>query len=360
MATTTPHRRAFIGGLLAIGVIPATTWADAGTPTYLAAAAAPDGSFMLCGLGARLDLLFRLPLPARGHAAAAHPVRPEAVAFARRPGTFALIIDCTSGSAKAKLTAPQGRHFYGHGAFSQSGDWLFTTENNVDAGRGCVGVWDTHAGYKRVAEFDSGGIGPHDIKRLPGTDTFAIANGGILTHPDTDRIKLNIPTMQPNLSYVLEGALLETVTLPPEHHKNSIRHLAVNQSGDVALGMQWEGDGTAPPLVARHRRGAPLVLADLSNAALHALNGYIGSIAYAQDGATIATTSPRGSVLDTYRAADMSLTQRVGIADICGIAPAAQGFAFTSGTGASGFLTGRDSTVQPSAALSWDNHLVVI
>ena len=123
-------RRQFLGGIFAAGLMPVPTWADAGSPAFLSAAAKPDGGFVLCGIGAGLDIRFEIPLPARGHAAAAHPNRPEAVAFARRPGTFAVVIDCATGAQKAMLTAPEGRHFYGHGAFSSDGGLLYTTEND--------------------------------------------------------------------------------------------------------------------------------------------------------------------------------------------------------------------------------------
>ncbi len=347
-------------GLLAIGVVPVPTWADAGMPAYLSAAATPNGTYVLCGLSSSLDILFRIPLPARGHAAAAHPNRPEAVAFARRPGTFAVVIDCVSGKEEARLTAPKGRHFYGHGAFSSSGDWLFTTENDFEAGRGRVGVWDVAAGYTRVAEFDSGGIGPHDIKRMPNSDMLVIANGGIDTHPDTGRTKLNIATMQSNLSYIEDGVVIETARLTAEHQKNSMRHLAVNPSGDVAIGMQWQGDSVAPALIARHKLGRDIIYAALSEDLLRALNGYIGSIAYAQDGTSIGATSPRGNIIDTYRADDMSLSGRSTITDVCGIASSATGFALTTGTGTLGFYGARHPTLRRPAHQVWDNHLIVV
>jgi len=249
----TGGRRRFLGGLLAAGVIPAPTWADAGAPAYLSAAAKPDGSYILCGISAGHEIVFEIPLPARGHAAAAHPARPEAVAFARRPGTFAIVLDCASDRAKATLAAPEGRHFYGHGAYTPDGDWLLTTENDYETARGVIGIWDVAAGYRRAGEFYSGGIGPHDIKRLPDTDIFVIANGGIETHPDTGRTKLNIATMQPNLAYLEAGKIVELAALPPAMHKNSIRHLAVSPDSDVAFGMQWQGDGPVHALVGLHR-----------------------------------------------------------------------------------------------------------
>ena len=70
-----------------------------------------------------------------------------------------------------------------------------------------------------------------------------VANGGIDTHPESGRTKLNIATMAPNLAYLNAGEVIEAVTLPQEMHKNSIRHLAVDNQGQVAFGMQWQGDG---------------------------------------------------------------------------------------------------------------------
>ena len=353
-------RRRFLGGLLAAGLAPAPSWADAGSPAYLAAAGKPDGSYALCGISAALDIVFEIPLPVRGHAAAGHPTRPEAVAFARRPGTVAMVIDCVKGAPKATLRAPEGRHFYGHGAFSADGAWLFTTENDFNAGRGVIGVWDVAAGYRRVNEFDSGGVGPHDIKRMPASDVLVIANGGIDTHPESGRTKLNIPTMQPNLSYVEDGRVTETVSLPADLHKNSIRHLDVTSSGDVAFGMQWQGGASATSLVGLHKRGQAMVLLDTPDDDLRRLDGYIGSIAFSKDGRSIAATSPRGGVLHLYDARNTCLKDSVDLEDVCGVAPHSDGFTVTSGTGLLCGLRGQNLQSRSRAKHAWDNHLVLL
>ncbi|WP_299777531.1 DUF1513 domain-containing protein [uncultured Roseobacter sp.] len=353
-------RRQFLGGLLAAGLLPKPTWADVGAPAYLSAAAHPDGSYVLCGIGDALDLRFQIPLPARGHAAAAHPTRPNAVAFARRPGTFAVVIDCVTGQVLQALTAPNGRHFYGHGAYSADGTLLFTTENDFEAGVGRIGVWDVARNYTRVDEWDSGGTGPHDIKRLPGSDTLVVANGGIETHPDSGRTKLNIPTMRPNLSYIAQGRVIETAALPPEMHKNSIRHLAVNARGDTALGMQWQGDGLVKALVGLHRRGTQIVLMEAPGEEVQAMNGYVGSIAFSKDGRTIAATSPRGGRLHVYTAELARLDHVTPLEDVCGVAPHVDGFTLTSGTGNLRNLKGPEFRQSAYSMLSWDNHLISI
>lgn len=351
-------RRHFIAGLLAAGLVPKPTWADAGSPSFLSAAATPDGTFVLCGIAADLCITFQRPLPARGHAAAAHPTKPEAVAFARRPGTYAVVIDCVTGSQKAMLEAPTGRHFYGHGAFSSDGDLLYTTENDFEAGRGRIGVWDVRRGYERVAEWDSGGVGPHDIKRMPDSDVLVVANGGIDTHPDTGRTKLNIPTMQPNLAYVADGVVIETATVPPELHKNSIRHLAVRHDGSVAFGMQWQGDGHVHALVGLHRRGEPILLMQAASDRVRQMDGYVGSIAFSSDGQVIAATSPRGGLVQLYDTDTLLLKDEVAIADVCGVAQFGTGFAVTSGAGAVMRIAGQSSAHQVYDSLAWDNHVV--
>ncbi|MCX7566363.1 DUF1513 domain-containing protein [Sulfitobacter sp. F26169L] len=360
MAPLNAPRRKFLGGLLAAGLIPQPTWADAGAPVFLSAAASAEGAFFLCGIDAALQERFRIPLPSRGHAAAAHPTRPEAVAFARRPGTFAVVIDCVTGQQRATLHSPQGRHFYGHGTFSADGKYLFTTENDYEAGQGRIGVWDATRGYRRIDEWASGGIGPHDIKRLANRDTLVVANGGIDTHPDSGRTKLNISTMRPNLAYIEGGEVVETASLPDDMHKNSIRHLAVDRYGTVAFGMQWQGDTAVAALVGTHQRGRGISLMKAPAPDVRALNSYIGSIAYSDGGHIIAVTSPRGGVVQFYDAQTGRLISATQLTDVSGVFSLGPRFAVTSGTGEIHTASPVGNVFASRSDLRWDNHLVPI
>lgn len=351
-------RRRFLAGLLATGLCPQLTWADAGSPRYLAAARKPSGRYALFGLEASGAPVFELALPDRGHAAAAHPRRPVAVVFARRPGTFAVVIDCAMGQEIARLSAPEGHHFSGHGSFSAAGDLLFTAENDYSAARGRVGVWDARRGYARITSFPSGGMGPHDLRRMPDGQTLLVANGGIETHPETGRAKLNLPSMRPNLSYLaLDGTPLEQVEPPTAWHMNSLRHLAVRADGLVAVAAQWQGDlAQTPPLLATHRRGAALQFHKAGKTDERDMQGYAGSIAFSGTGEAIAMTGPRGGIGLIF-AAGGALETTLQEPDICGVAAAADGFVFTSGLGS--FRTGQPAqpeTIRHSVA--WDNHLI--
>lgn len=351
-----PTRRGFIASLLASATLPRLSWADAGSPAYLAAAKEADGGYALFGLTRDGADVFRLPLPGRGHAAAAHPHAPEAVAFARRPGTFALVLDCASGRVAHRLDSPEGMHFYGHGAFIEGGNILCTTENHIDSGEGRIGFWDRREGYRRIGSVASGGIGPHEVLRLPG-DVLAVANGGILTHPDHGREKLNLETMQPNLAYVRDGDVVEIVELEADLHHASIRHLATD--GEVvAFAMQWQGDLPDPaPLLGLHRRGAAPVLCSADLAEQMAMDGYAGSVALAGD--EVGITSPRGGRVHRY-GLDGVFRGAVMRPDVCGLAPRGAGLVATDGMGGVLGLTAEGVVPLAVAARHWDNHLVPV
>ena len=346
------QRRAFLA-TLAASLAPRLTWADVGAPAFLAAGKRSE-DFFLHGLSPGGTSLFRIALPGRGHAAAAHPRLAEAVAFARRPGTFALVIDCATGETRHRLTPPEGMQFNGHGAYSADGTLLMTSEVVADGSEGRIGLWDT-ARYTRLTDWPSHGIGPHEIRRLPD-GRLAVANGGIRTDP-VDRTKLNIPDMRPNLALLsAEGALLDLVDLP-DLHQNSIRHLAL--AGDtIAFAMQWEGDPALPvPQLGLWTPGtAPVLCAPPDTQAL-TMQGYAGSIAATGD--RILVTSPKGGAAMIFDAGGRHVATQLR-ADLCGAAAAGPAFRLTDGAGA--VWSADDSALTPLAThpTQWDNHLVAL
>ena len=351
-------RRGFLAAFLAASTVPAFGWAAAGSPAFLAAAREPDGAFALFGLREDGSDAFRIPLPARGHAGAGHPTRAEAVAFARRPGAFALVINCINGAVLNRLTPPDGQQFNGHGVFSGDGSLLFTSEQRGDTSEGVIGVWDVADGYARLREMATGGLGPHDLRLMSDGTTLVVANGGIATDP-TDRRKLNIGSMQPNLAYLdADGAMREQVTLAPDLHRNSIRHLALRADGLVAFAMQWEGEaGMTAPLVGLHRPGSTPVLASAPEAEQIAMNGYAGSIAFSARTDEVAISSPRGNRLHRF-ATDGTFLGAVQRRDVCGVAAGAQGFIATDGLGGVIAVDGGRARALVRAERAWDNHLV--
>ena len=321
-----------------------------------------DGSHALVGLGEKGAITFRIDLPGRGHAAAAHPSRPEAIAFARRPGTFAIILDCLSGRPVNLVEAPPNRHFCGHGTYSADGGLLFTTENDFSQSLGVVGVWDASKGYVRIGEMSSGGVGPHDMHLMADGQTLVVANGGIETHPDSGRTKLNLPTMRPNLSYMDPfGRIADQIELEPEYRRNSIRHLAIGPDSTVAFALQWQGNRSQrPPLLGIHRRGLTERLLAAPSDDHGRMQGYAGSVAVSGDRTKIAITSPRGGVLQIFDVAGGSYLGQLHRTDVCGICPSRTGFVFTTGTGLVVELNGLSEAWRVRHDCDWDNHLIHI
>lgn len=353
-------RRGFLAGLMATGVLPTPSWSDVGSPAYLSAAKIPNGSHSLVGINVSGEKVFAIPLPDRGHAAAAHPTRPEAIAFARRPGTYAVGIHCDTGREFTRFSAPADRHFYGHGVFSEDGTSLLTPTNDYRAGVGRISIWDAGAGNKHLKEVSSGGVGPHDIALLPQGRGYVIANGGIETHPDTGRSKLNIPEMQPNLSYLdAEGQIVQKIELTPDLHRNSIRHLALRDDGLVAFAMQWQGDATSiVPLLGLHEANGAVHLLSAPEPVQRQMQGYGASVAFSGNGGLVAVSSSRGGIVTVFDVATRDYLFKVDAPDISGLAPATNGFYATTGQGMTLEIGTEGARLLTELPLAWDNHLV--
>ncbi|MBL9074310.1 DUF1513 domain-containing protein [Tabrizicola sp.] len=346
------QRRTFLASFAAT-LAPRLTWADIGAPAFLAAGKRGE-DFFLHGLSASGASLFRIALPGRGHAAAAHPVRAEAVAFARRPGTFALVIDCATGETRHRLAPPEGMQFNGHGAYSLDGTLLMTSEVVAETSEGRIGLWDT-AHYTRLTDWPSHGIGPHEIKRLPD-GRLVVANGGIQTDP-VDRTKLNIPDMRPNLTLLAEdGALIDQIELL-DLRQNSIRHLAL-QGDTIAFAMQWEGDPAEPvSQLGLWTPGTAPVLCPPAAAEAFTMQGYAGSIAATAD--RILITSPKGGALMIFAADGTPVATHLR-ADLCGASASGGTFTVTDGQGAIWSADVQGLTPLATDETQWDNHLVAL
>ena len=360
-----------LAGGLAGTLLPAPFRAEAAAPCeplYLSARADAVGNYRASGFTAEGARVFDLPLPARGHSFAVRPGEREAVHFARRPGRFALVLNLARGVIAQRVASPDGRHFYGHGVFSHDGRLLYATENDFEGERGVIGVYDAARGYTRVGELPSHGIGPHEIALLSGGETLVVANGGIATHPDLPRVKLNLPSMAPSLCFVdrQSGALRRELTLDPALHRLSIRHLAVGPDDTVAVAMQYEGPARdRVPLVALQSGESRLRLLEGPRAVLRAMKNYCGSVCFDRSGRTIAVSAPRGNLMTFWDVGTGRYLSSASVADGCGVAPGPRPGRFLASSGRGGIVVidarsgaARSLALGGLEAARWDNHLV--
>lgn len=347
-------------------LLPVQGLADTDTDSVFLSAANINGDNYARLFDTKGATLGDIKLPGRGHGGAFNSRLQHGVVFARRPDDFAVVFNVQNRRVLHNLTTPKHHHFYGHGIFSTDGRLLFTTENDFKNTRGIIGVWDVKDNYRRVGTFNSFGLGPHDIALMPDGRTLVIANGGIETHPDSGRRKLNIPDMEPSLVLIdaKDGRLLSQHSLPRELHKLSIRHLAVNQAGTIGVALQYQGAGEdLPPLVFTVKH-AKLKLLSINKSILGRMNNYCGSIVMDRTGKIMAVSCPRGDLVTFWQTETGSMIDIVNIKDGCGLAPTHKPYNFllSAGTGKRLIYNVKTKTkleILPSSDVQWDNHIQV-
>jgi uncharacterized protein len=310
-----------------------------------------DQTYGFALLNSAGEIITQQKLPDRGHSFAANGPDGKAVIFARRPGTFALAFDPKRQTEPQLFSSPEGSHFYGHGLFSADGKLLYATENAYKAGKGMIGIYDVAAGFKRIGAFASGGIDPHDMVLMADGKTLCVANGGILTHPDSGRQKLNLDTMKSVISFidVTSGKILESHELPASLQRLSLRHMAADATGSIWIGGQFEGDElTRPPLIARVGLGQELMMPDFAPELTNAFGNYIGSVAASADGKRIAFTSPVGGTMLVVDAKTASPIETRSITKVCGVVGSGNDFLVSTENGDMGAQHYDEH---------WDNHI---
>lgn len=376
-----PDRRRLLqlGALLALPVPARAVARDGGQPLLLSAVSDADDRHWL--VAAQLDaedasIAWQQPLPARAHHIAVQEALGCYIAVARRPGTWLVLGDLQSGAVHAELSVPADRHLYGHGVFSADARWFYTTESafeDRDSDSGLVVEWRVveqqgRLGLQRGREFATRGVGPHELLLMPDGNTLVVANGGMRTHPATEREVLNLDSMQPSLVYLdrHSGVVLEQQLLPADLHQNSIRHLDVTADGLVGIGLQFQGEAwQSVPLVALHRRGEALRLLQAPPELQPQLQQYVGSVRFDRSGRYLAASCPRGNQLTFWDSASGSFLHNLRARDACGLGGIDGGFVFSSGVGRLAAIDLADRSVRDFALPGqwqgfWDNHLNLV
>ena len=340
---------------------PLPVWSGHATQRLLSCRSDRKGRHYACVFDSRGRVLLDQPLPGRGHAIAVNPNGTLAAVFARRPGTFIAMLDLIALRMTTQIDAVSDRHFYGHGTFTTDGQRLLAAENAFDSGEGRIGIYNVQDGYRRLGELDSHGVGPHQIHLLNDGRTLVVANGGIQTHPDLPRVKLNLHDMQPNLSYLDSGnGRLLSQHRPPAHwHQLSIRHIDVAADDLVAIAMQYEGPpDRRPPLVALHRRGDEMRMLKAPEKIQRRMRNYCGSVSFTDADQGIAVSSPRGNLITRWDRSGR-FVDHFEQHDVCGIASNGKVTWYSDGSG--GLRRSdedADRLEHPLNDNRWDNHLL--
>ncbi len=335
---------------------------------YLSTSGGDNHDYYFSAFNAMGKVLYEQPLPGRGHDLGLRPNHVDVAAVERRPGLYGLIFDRHTGAVRAKLHCPEDRRFYGHAVYSNDGRHLYVTENDFEHARGVVSVWDAKDGYRRIAEFDSFGTGPHELHLMPDGERLAIANGGLQTHPDRDgRTPLNLDSMEPNLSIIdrRSGKLLHQAALKADWHQLSIRHLDIATDGTIATCFQYQGAlNDQMPLVGLWAPGKDIRVIEAPDNVQYRMRQYCGSIRFDASNQVFGVSCPRGGIITFWDAKNFKFLTHIPVPDGCGIAATdrAGEFVGTSGVGSGWRMDAirRKRVELPDDSLKklhWDHHL---
>ncbi|MCB1736995.1 MAG: DUF1513 domain-containing protein [Gammaproteobacteria bacterium] len=362
------HRRRFLALFSGLGLglglsLSGRLIASPHSKLLLSAASDTNGAHFVLGMDADGHLHFQTRLPGRAHAIAIHPNGHQILAIARRPGRFIAVIDLIDGNLAQRISSPPDRHFYGHAVFSADARRLFSTENDYQTGAGRIGVRDVDNSYRQIAEWDSYGIGPHELL-LADADTLVVANGGLRTHPDEGRRTLNPDSIAPSLAWLdaCDGRLRASQTAAPKWRRASIRHIAALPDRHIAIAMQYQGDsrGQAPLVALAHPDHGwhPLFAPKAVQRSLH---DYCGSVTADCNGQTFAVSAPRGNRVLFWSAAGDYLGE-IQVKDGCGLAAGDHVAEFLISDGHGGLhrydaLNATQETLSEAPNWRYDNHL---
>ena len=371
-------RRKFLLGLTSIGGIGAISSLNTFTDIPLTALFSAQqqwlvscgkdrqGNFFVAAFDLSGKLINRIPLPTRGHDVIAMPSKPgHALVFARRPGQFIFEVDFRQGSIIKRVNVESERRLYGHGVLIDNDRLLLTTENDFQQAKGLIVIRDT-TNYQVVGQYDSGGVGPHQLAVMPNTNgkQIVIANGGIQTHPEHGRKKLNLATMQPNLAYMSlpSGKIEDTFELANKHL--SIRHLDVSSTGKVVAGLQYQGRlNDEVPLAISHHGEAELSVLNAEQSIWRSMKHYTSSVCINSDYNTVAITCPRANLVTYWQLNSGDFMASYKIKDGAGVTLLADNFIVSTGRGR--IIAQQDPKQSYSIRgdfepLQWDNHMNAI
>ncbi|WP_045837191.1 DUF1513 domain-containing protein [Hyphomicrobium sp. 99] len=359
------RRSLLLGTLAFVGTAPMSGALAMGANdiAYVSAARRAEGSYSVLLLRADGSVVREVALSGRGHDIAIHRPSNRVAVFARRPGTFAVAFDLDKTRPPDVFTPGEGRHYFGHGSFSQDGRLLYASENDIDSGQGVIGIYDVASGFKKIGEHPSYGTGPHEIMLLADGRTIAVGNGGLDTVPDAGRENLNVDTMEPSLAFVdaVTGKLIAKHDMTGDLKSLSIRHVTQDATGLVWFGAQWEGSPSeTPQLVGSAGPDRALKLIEQQAKGGSDLKGYIGAMAVSADGRTIAASAPKAGHVLYVDTATAKVVGQSDLKDVCGLSSYGEAdFAASSGFGVVRYETAQASTITEHELqdIAFDNHL---
>lgn len=307
-------------------------------------------------------------LDARMHDCAKHPNKNHLALFARRPGQFFEVLDSTTGKIIKKINRDKNRFYQGHGIYSKDGNYLCVSETDFESSAGKIGVYSVKNHYKKAFEINSGGIEPHQIELHPiFKNKIIVANGGIKSHPDNSKIKLNLNNMSSNISIIdiEKKTTSKRFQFDSSWQKNSLRHLTSDQKSLIAVGTQYQepiSKKIAPVVALLDLKSNELSYLEAPIKAYKNMKNYCASVSFDHKGEILYATSPKTGAILSWNIEDRSFRNEWKFPDVAALASSNQNMVFTSGNGEvayqKGFKYPLEKFLHFKNSYQFDNHMI--
>ena len=247
----------------------------------------------------KLSIRYAVALPSRPHG-----LLPQAdgglLVNCVRPGTWLLRCD-GAGKVMQQIQLDRDKDavlLSGHTVPSPDGATLYTTEINYRTGRGHIGVRDA-ATLRKQAEWDSGGIDPHQPV-LDAQGHLLVANGGVLRNLadakyDLQRMESALVRIDTRTGRIAQRCGLDDPRLSMRHIAWSTSAAADASDAPRRLGVAMQAEHEDPA-----RRAAAPILAVLEGEQLSVPSrvndghGYAGDITPAYNGGFAVSSNKAG------------------------------------------------------------------
>ncbi len=253
------------------------------------------------------------------HGAILDPANQHRLLVFEKIGPGAAEIDLDTFTMSRKITTDKARLFYGHGAFSRSGDNVYCTETYIENHRGIINVRDSRD-MQILGEFPTYGENPHECQLLDDGTTLVVANAGSATQSGSI----------PSVTYIdsRNQQLLERVTLT--NNQLNTGHLAIGGDGALVVasapaeGLKKTDKGGVS---IRNSKQAMLSMVE-PRAVVNRMTGEALSVIIDDASGTAAVTHPDGNMVTFWSTANRQLLRVINLKRPRGVTLTLDGKAF--------------------------------
>lgn len=362
-------RRHFLMGtglitMAAGGGVAARQWfSDQALPSFYSCCQTDNGEYKM-SLVRQGKELYSFALPGRGHALSASHDGRWLACSARRPGNWLKVVDAVNGRTVADIRANGADYYNGHVRYSLDDRYLFATQTEADTLNGYIGIYDAADNYRYLGKYLTLGQDPHELIPLPDGKTLAIANGGFIKSKK-DGTPENLDEMASSLVYMDAASGKILAQYQPQHPWMSLRHMTLSKTGELLIGVQYQGSLFDPiPLVLGHNGEDQLQPYQADEMVYAAFSQYVASMATDSEGRFALSTSPKKGAIVLWDIARRSAIQQYQLRDVAGACwhEHAGAFVVSNSLGQLMFINPElpqaEKQFHYMANHHWDNHMI--